>query len=38
MEAERTSRPVLVEIMIDRAANASMGSALNTVVEFEPVS
>ena len=37
-EAARTSRPVLVEIMIDRAANASMGSALNTVVEFEPVS
>jgi tartronate-semialdehyde synthase len=37
-EADRTSRPVLVEIMIDRAANASMGSALNTVVEFEPVS
>ena len=37
-EADRTSRPVLVEIMIDRAANASMGSALDTVVEFEPVS
>lgn len=37
-EADRTSRPVLVEIMIDRAANASMGSALNSVVEFEPVS
>ncbi|MFI9379865.1 glyoxylate carboligase [Kutzneria sp. NPDC052558] len=37
-EAARTSRPVLVEIMIDRAANASMGSALDAVVEFEPVS
>jgi tartronate-semialdehyde synthase len=37
-EADRTSRPVLVEIMIDRAANASMGSALDSVVEFEPVS
>ncbi|GAA0589607.1 glyoxylate carboligase [Kutzneria viridogrisea] len=37
-QARRTSRPVLVEVMIDRAANASMGSALDSVVEFEPVS
>jgi tartronate-semialdehyde synthase len=36
-EAERTSRPVLVEIMIEREANASMGPALDSVVEFEPV-
>jgi tartronate-semialdehyde synthase len=36
-EAERTSRPVLVEIMIERTANASMGTSLANVVEFEPV-
>ncbi|GAA3525391.1 glyoxylate carboligase [Amycolatopsis ultiminotia] len=34
-EAERTRRPVLVEIMIEREANAAMGTALNTVREFE---
>lgn len=34
-EAERTSRPVLVEIMIDRTGNAAMGTALNNVVEVE---
>ncbi|GAA4535768.1 glyoxylate carboligase [Amycolatopsis samaneae] len=34
-EAERTSRPVLVEIMIEREANAAMGAALDSVVEFE---
>ncbi|WP_216208862.1 glyoxylate carboligase [Amycolatopsis aidingensis] len=36
-EAERTSRPVLVEIMIEREANAAMGTALDNVVEFDPV-
>ncbi|MEC3980462.1 glyoxylate carboligase [Amycolatopsis sp. H20-H5] len=36
-EAERTNRPVLVEIMIEREANAAMGPALDSVVEFEPV-
>jgi tartronate-semialdehyde synthase len=36
-EALRTSRPVLVEIMIEREGNAAMGKALDTVVEFEPV-
>ncbi|HEY1573068.1 MAG TPA: glyoxylate carboligase [Pseudonocardiaceae bacterium] len=36
-EAARTSRPVLVEIMVDREANASMGTAIDSVVEFEPV-
>ncbi|HET6502655.1 MAG TPA: thiamine pyrophosphate-dependent enzyme, partial [Amycolatopsis sp.] len=36
-EAERTSRPVLVEIMIERTANAAMGTSLANVVEFEPV-
>ncbi|MBB4683449.1 glyoxylate carboligase [Amycolatopsis jiangsuensis] len=34
-EAERTRRPVLVEIMIEREANAAMGTALDTVREFE---
>ncbi|WP_158888943.1 glyoxylate carboligase [Amycolatopsis anabasis] len=36
-EAERTNRPVLVEIMIEREANAAMGTALDSVVEFEAV-
>ncbi|MEU3770912.1 glyoxylate carboligase [Amycolatopsis keratiniphila] len=36
-EAERTSRPVLVEIMIEREGNAAMGKALDSVVEFEPI-
>jgi tartronate-semialdehyde synthase len=36
-EAERISRPVLVEIMVDREANASMGSAINAIDEFEPL-
>jgi tartronate-semialdehyde synthase len=36
-EADRTSRPVLVEIMIEREGNAAMGKALDSVVEFEPV-
>ncbi|WP_084144651.1 glyoxylate carboligase [Amycolatopsis jejuensis] len=34
-EAERTRRPVLVEIMIEREANAAMGPALDAVREFE---
>ncbi|GAA1976733.1 glyoxylate carboligase [Amycolatopsis minnesotensis] len=36
-EADRTSRPVLVEVMIEREANAAMGTALDNVLEFEPV-
>ncbi|MEV6824540.1 glyoxylate carboligase [Amycolatopsis sp. NPDC051102] len=36
-EAERTSRPVLVEIMVEREGNAAMGAALDAVKEFEPV-
>lgn len=36
-EAERISRPVLVEIMVDREANASMGTAINAINEFEPL-
>lgn len=35
-QAASTSRPVLVEIMIEREANAAMGAALNAVTEFEP--
>ncbi|MEQ0559545.1 glyoxylate carboligase [Amycolatopsis sp. NEAU-NG30] len=35
-EAERTSRPVLVEIMVEREGNAAMGAALDAVREFEP--
>lgn len=35
-EADRIGRPVLVEIMIEREANASMGTALDNIVEFEP--
>jgi tartronate-semialdehyde synthase len=37
-EADRTSRPVLVEIMVDREANAAMGTAINAITEFQPTS
>lgn len=36
-EARRTSRPVLVEIMIEREANTPHGPAIDAVEEFEPV-
>ncbi|MFI6980238.1 glyoxylate carboligase [Embleya sp. NPDC050154] len=36
-EAQRTSRPVLVEIMIEREANTPHGPAIDAVKEFEPV-
>jgi tartronate-semialdehyde synthase len=36
-EADRISRPVLVEIMVDREANASMGTSIDAVTEFEPL-
>ncbi|SFO84079.1 tartronate-semialdehyde synthase [Amycolatopsis arida] len=36
-EAERINRPVLVEIMIEREADAAMGTALDSVREAEPV-
>lgn len=32
-----TGRPVLVEIMVDRTANAAMGTAIDAVTEFQPV-
>jgi tartronate-semialdehyde synthase len=37
-EADRIGRPVLVEIMIDRLANAAMGTSIDAIVEFEEVS
>ncbi|HWO63056.1 MAG TPA: glyoxylate carboligase [Umezawaea sp.] len=36
-EADRTSRPVLVEIMIEREGNTANGSSIAAVREFEPV-
>ncbi len=36
-EAKRLQLPVLVEIMIEREANAAMGTSISTIVEFEPV-
>jgi tartronate-semialdehyde synthase len=36
-EIERTGTPTLVEVMIQRDANAAMGPAINAVKEFEPV-
>ncbi|MQA12377.1 MAG: glyoxylate carboligase [Pseudonocardiaceae bacterium] len=36
-QAEATSRPVLVEIMIEREANSARGPAIDNVIEPEPV-
>jgi tartronate-semialdehyde synthase len=36
-EAERQRLPVLVEVMVEREANAAMGPALDAVKEFEPL-
>ncbi|MFD8495403.1 glyoxylate carboligase [Amycolatopsis sp. NPDC059657] len=36
-EAVATSRPVLVEVMIEREANTPHGPAINAVKEFEPL-
>jgi tartronate-semialdehyde synthase len=36
-ESERTRTPTLVEVMIQRDANAAMGPAIDAVREFEPV-
>jgi tartronate-semialdehyde synthase len=33
--AEAQRRPVLVEVLIEREANAAMGTALDGIVEFE---
>ncbi|GLZ31353.1 tartronate-semialdehyde synthase [Lentzea sp. NBRC 105346] len=36
-EAERTSRPVLVEIMIEREGNTANGTSIAAMREFEPL-
>lgn len=36
-ESERAQLPVLVEVMVEREANAAMGPSLDAVVEYEPV-
>jgi tartronate-semialdehyde synthase len=36
-ESDRLSLPVLVEIMVEREANAAMGASLDQIKEFEPV-
>ena len=36
-EAVRTSRPVLVEVMIEREANTPHGTSIDAVAEFEPL-
>jgi 2-hydroxy-3-oxopropionate reductase len=33
---ERARRPVLVEVMVEREANAAMGPSLDAITEFEP--
>jgi len=35
-ESERAQLPVLVEVMVEREANAAMGPALDAITEFEP--
>jgi tartronate-semialdehyde synthase len=35
-ESARRSLPVLVEILVEREANAAMGAALDSITEFEP--
>jgi len=37
LEAEAAQLPVLVEIMVEREANAAMGQSLDAITEFEPV-
>ena len=36
-ESERERLPVLVEVMVEREANAAMGASLDTIKEFEPL-
>ncbi|MBC6463276.1 glyoxylate carboligase [Actinomadura sp. HBU206391] len=36
-ESERSRLPVLVEVMVEREANAAMGPSLDAIKEFEPV-
>jgi tartronate-semialdehyde synthase len=37
LEAEAAQLPVLVEIMVEREANAAMGPSLDNITEYEPV-
>jgi len=37
LEAEATQLPVLVEVMVEREADAALGASLDTITEFEPV-
>jgi tartronate-semialdehyde synthase len=36
LESEAQQLPVLVEVMVEREANAAMGPSLNNINEFEP--
>jgi tartronate-semialdehyde synthase len=36
-ESESRGVPVLVEVMVEREANAAMGKAIDAITEFEPV-
>jgi tartronate-semialdehyde synthase len=36
LESETAQLPVLVEIMVEREANAAMGQSLDSITEFEP--
>jgi ribokinase len=36
-EAERLQLPMLVDMMIEREANAAMGVSIDAIVEYEPV-
>jgi tartronate-semialdehyde synthase len=36
-ESERARLPVLVEVMVEREANAAMGASLDAITEYEPV-
>lgn len=37
VESEKQRRPALVEVLIDREADAAMGPALDKINEFMPV-
>ncbi|MGI5126718.1 glyoxylate carboligase [Pseudonocardia sp. CA-107938] len=37
LESEAMQLPVLVEVMVEREANAAMGPSLDAITEFEPV-
>jgi tartronate-semialdehyde synthase len=37
LESEAARLPVLVEVMVEREADAAMGASLAIITEFEPV-